>query len=142
MYHSDLWLGFICEQIVRQTCQLSRLKCPGCEDKLKSPLLHQHEQLNLLEKLKLHFEDIRGSVLPSIPQLYAQIQDHLPHSDDLAKDQECYIMNARQFLLMLTSEALYFGRYQSEFLDGLVDDCFKVAKKRKTTVSQNPRKKV
>ena len=135
MYFSDLWIGYLGEQIIRQTVQMSKIRCPGCESKLKSPLLHQHEHHSLLEKLHLYFEEIRGALLPTIPELYQQIQHKLPHSDDLIIDQESYISNGRQYMLTITSDALYYGRYINEFLDDIIDEGFKVIRKRKTPPS-------
>lgn len=130
MYFSDVWIAFLGEQIIRQTVEMSIIRCPGCQSKLKSPILHQHHHHSLLEKFKLYFEEIRGTVLPSIPELYEQFKDKLPHSDDPQKDAECYMNTGRQYLIMITSEALYWGRYQSELLDGFVDEGFHIKKKR------------
>ena len=146
MYFSDVWIAFLGEQIIRQTEQISELRCPGCQSNLKSPILHQHHQHNLLEKLKLYFEEIRGSILPTVPELYAQFKDKLPHSDDAVKDAECYTNTGRQFLIMITAEALYWGRYQSDLLDEFVDEGFRIKKKKPQTRKQSskssqPRKK-
>ena len=130
MYFSDIWIAFLGEQIIRQTVQMSELRCPGCQSGLKSPILHQHHQHNLLEKLKLYFEEIRGSILPTIQELYNQFKDKLPHSDDAGKDAECYVNTGRQFLIMITSESLYWGRYQSSLLDSLVDEGFQIPRKK------------
>ena len=128
MYFDDLWIGYLCEQNIRQTEQLAKIKCPGCETKLKSPLLHLHEHQSLLDKLHVYFEDVRGGVATAIPEFYNQIQHRLPHSDDLEKYRECYIYNARQFLITLTSDALYYGRYMNEFIDGIINEFFTVSK--------------
>lgn len=136
MYFSDIWIGYLTEQFMRQSVEIAKLRCPGCLDKLKSPLLHQHEQDNLLQKLRANFEEIRGNTLPVLSEHYKRMKDRLPHSDDLAKDEECYMSAARQFLLVATSDALYFGRYISEFTDSLIDEGFVIKKK-----SQPPKKR-
>ena len=141
MYFNDLWIGFLCEQIIRQCVQISKLRCPGCEDKMKSPLLHLHEQHSLLDKLHLYFEEIRGAILPTVNELYSHIEQKLPHSEDMTKDRECYISNGRQFLLTITSDALFYGRYINEFMDGLIDETFKVPKKRKANQVTNVKRK-
>lgn len=128
MYFSELWIAYLTEQFIRQAAELSRLRCPGCIDKLKSPLLHQHEQENLLQKLRSHFEEIRGNTLLVLTEYYKRIQHKLPHSDNPAKDEECYISTARQFLLITTADSLYYGRFISEFLDGIVDEIFNIKK--------------
>ena len=130
MFFNDVWLGFLCEQIVRQSNQLSLLKCPGCEAKLKSPILHLHLQTSLLEKMKMFFEEIRGPLLQSVPQLYDQIQHKLPHSDNLEQDRDAYISIGRQFLMSHTCESVYYGRWVTEFNDDIINEGFRVDKKR------------
>jgi hypothetical protein len=141
MYYSEFWTAFLCENFVRRAVQLSEIQCPGCQDKLKSPLLHIHHQHSLLDKIRRNFEEIRGTLVQTIPELYAQIEARLPHSDDLTKDREMYISSARQFLLQITSDALYFGRYMSELLDPIIDEGFKTNKKRKPNQSAISKKK-
>ena len=140
MYFDDVWIGYLCEQIIRQTEQLAKLKCSGCESKLKSPLLHLHEQQSLLDKLHVYFEDVRGGVAAAIPQFYDQIQHRLPHTPDLDQDRNCYISNAQQFLITVTSDALYYGRYMNEFIDGIVNEFFTVNKKRKSPTNRQSSK--
>ena len=60
-----IYISFLYENIVRQVAQLSKLQCPGCDDKLFSPLLHLHEQLSMLDKLRQYFEEVRGAILPT-----------------------------------------------------------------------------
>ena len=137
MYYSDVWIGFLCENIVRDVVQLAKLRCPGCDDKLISPLLHLHEQLSLLEKLRHYFEEVRGTLLPTLPELYGTFQDKLPHSNDLSKDQECYISVGHNFLLTIGADSLYYGRYLSDLNDAYINEAFKAQKKRKSDSTQN-----
>ena len=132
MYYSEFWTAFLCENFVRQAVQLSELQCPGCHDKLKSPLLHQHHENSLLDKVRNYFEEIRGTLLQTLPELYTQIESKLPHSNDMANDREMYLNSGHQFLLQITSDALYYGRYISDLLDPIIDEGFKVNKKRKS----------
>ena len=91
--------------------------------------------------MRLYFEEIRGSVLPTVPELYLQFQHKLPHSDDLMKDQDSYIDIGRQFLLTITCDALYYGRFMNQFVDSIVDEGFKVSKKKRTP-QPNARRKI
>ena len=70
-------------------------------------------------------------MLTSIPQLYEQFQRKLPHSNDLEKDQELYTFNARHFLISITADALYYGRFISDTNDSFIDEAFKPGNKRK-----------
>ena len=136
-YYHDFWIGFLSEQIVRQAVEMALIKCSGCEGKMHSPLLHLHHQLSLLDKLRTYFEEIRGSLLPTIDALYEQFKNKLPHSDNLDKDKEIYINNGRFFLISLTSEALYYGRYLNETNDSYINEGFTV-KKRKISKAKKP----
>ena len=137
-YYHDFWVGFLSEQIARQTVEMAITKCPGCEDKMNSPLLHSHHQLSLLDKLRCYFEEIRGSILPTIDALYEQYKEKLPHSDDLDKDKEIYLKNGRFFLISITAEALYYGRYLNEMNDSYINEGFTLPKKRKITKAKKP----
>ena len=140
MYYSDVWIGFISENIVRQVVQLAKLRCPGCDDKLSSPLLHLHEQLSLLDKLRNYFEEVRGTLLPTLPELYDMFQDKLPHSDDLSRDKDCYVSIAHNFLLTIGADSLYYGRYLSNLNDGYINEAFKVQRKRKSEGQEGGKK--
>lgn len=135
-YYHDFWIGFLTEKVTRQAVELSVIKCPGCQDKMYSPLLHLHHQLSLLEKLRSYFEEIRGSLLPTIEVLYNEFQDKLPHSDDLEKDRKIYIKNGRFFLISATADALYFGRYLTEMNDSYINEGFLSVKKQRITKSK------
>ena len=141
MFFNDIWLGFLCDQVIRQAEQMSKLKCPGCEAKLKSPILHLHLQNSLLDKVVTYFEEIRASVLQSVPELYQQISQKLPHSDNLEQDQESYIMIGRQFLISHTCHSLYYGRWITEYNDCIIDEGFKIlGKKRPAPAARGKRK--
>ena len=130
-YNHDYWLGFLSEQMVRQCVQMAKLKCPACSDKLYSPALHLHQQLSLLDKMKIHFEEVRGTLLSSIDALYSQFEDKLPHSHDLEKDRLIYCNNARVFLLTAASETIYYGRYINDMNDSFINEAFIIRRKRK-----------
>ena len=120
---------------------MSKLKCPGCEAKLKSPILHLHLQNSLLDKVVAYFEEIRASVLQSVPELYQKISQKLPHSDNLEQDQESYIMIGRQFLISHTCHSLYYGRWITEYNDCIIDEGFKIlGKKRPAPAAKGKRK--
>ena len=130
-YNHEVWIGFLCKQLVRQVVQMSILKCPGCEDKLISPLLHLHQQQSLLTKMKCHFEEVRGPMLTSIDSYYEQVSDLLPHSQNLEKDRVIYINTGRMWLLVATTEAVYYGRYVTDMNDTYINRAFKVKKAKK-----------
>lgn len=123
-YNHDTWLGYLTEQIVRQVVALAMLKCQGCQDKMKSPLLHLCHQQGLLDKMKCYFEEVRGPMLTSVLQYYDQVADLLPHSDDLVSDSENYCLTGRLFLTIATCEVIYYGRYVDFFNDAYIERAF------------------
>ena len=135
-YNHDVWLAFLCEQLMRQVVQMAILKCPGCEHKLVSPVLHLHHQQDLLTKMKCYFEEVRGPMLCSIESYYDQVNDLLPHSDSLSRDKVIYMNTGRFWLTIATSEAVYFGRYVTDLNDSYINRAFKVKKAKR--LDKNP----
>ena len=113
--------------------QMSVKKCPGCEDKLFSPVLHLHNQLSLLDKMKNYFETVRASLLTSLDALYEQFESKLPHSDDEETDRHIYTNNARIFLITASPETIYYGRYMNDMIDSYINEAFKVKRKKRGT---------
>ncbi len=109
---------------------MSVLKCPACESKIKSPLLHICHQRGLLDKLQVHFEEVRGPMLTSLESYYEQVQEILPHSDDLSKDKNNYINAGRLWLQLSSPETIFYGKYVDEFNNSFIDRVFKKVKKR------------
>lgn len=140
-YYHDFWTGFLAAQIVNRSLEISLAKCPGCESKLKSPLLHLHHQLSLLDKIQSHFNEIKGSMLSSLGQLYDQFQDKLPHSEDLQKDKDIYVNNARMFLISVTPDAIYFGRYLTEMNDIYIHEGMIIKKKKLVNLKKTSAKR-
>lgn len=139
LYSTDLCFAFLCESVVRQVQQTSILRCPGCTRGLKSAVLHLHEQQSLLDKMRTLYEEVRGILLPTLPQLYNQFIDHLAHSGDEQKDQECYVDAGRQFLIFMSADSIYYGRFLDQYVDEIINDAFQT--KRKKSGSQNPKKR-
>ena len=135
-YHHDIWIGLLTELIVQRSIETCQLRCPGCIDNLKSPLLHFHNQMDLLQKIKRYYEEIRGFLLPTIDLLYDDVSHKLPHSDDLVKDKELYIYNAQFFLSISSPESIYYGRYLNEHNDCIINELITNKKKRKTIEPQ------
>ncbi len=128
-YYNDAWLAYLAECIIRQNIDLCKSQCLGCRDNMSSAILHLHCQLSLLDKLKLNFEQIRAEVLPTINNLYTNMESKLPHSDDIAKDKIIYCNIGRNFLITCTVESLYYGRYITEANDSFIAETLTKVKK-------------
>lgn len=133
-YNNDAWIGCLATLLIRKCVELSLERCPGCQIKLKSPALHQHHQYSLLDKMRLHFEEVRGILLPGIETLYSLIEEKLPHSPDLGKDREIYCNSGTFFLTTANPESVYWGRYVDENNDSFIYGLIPVTKKKKKSV--------
>ena len=130
-YYSDIWIGYLTGIVFNRCVKLSLQRCPGCIAKLKSPVLHQHEQNSLLQKIVIYFNEVRGLMLPSLDQLYDIIAKQLPHSDDPLKDKDIYLQNGIFFLTSANPDSIYWGRYIDEFNDAMINSMVDIALKKK-----------
>ena len=120
-FYSDVWTGYLTGILLNRCIKLSLQRCPGCIAKLKSPLLHEHEQHSLLDKIKLYFNEVRGLMLPSLDKLYDIIAKQLPHSADTSLDKEIYCKNGVFFLTSANPDTIYYGRWIDEINDSMID---------------------
>ena len=121
-YNNADWVGFLAENIIQKCVTLTLEECSGCRDEVSCDILHHHHQLSLLDKVKKHFETARGMVLSALGELYKEMEVKLPHSGDLKKDRSIYYGVGRFFLLTITPQALYYGRYVNEENHGVITE--------------------
>ena len=119
-YSSELWYAILASVVFNECEKKSSEDCPGCKAKLKNPILHEHIQLSLLDKMRTNFNEVRGQILTSICSLYDSVSEKLPHSPDLVKDKEMYTNNAIVFLTSTHPDAMYWGRYLDENNDAII----------------------
>lgn len=136
-YFNDIWIGYLTAIFVKKCMDLSVERCPGCHSKLESPLLHQHYQHSLLDKLKVYFDEVRGIMIPIIDSLYKTIENSLPHSPDKAFDKECYCRNAMIFLINSHPDSLYWGRYITGETDTIIHQILTSNLKKTNKLSNN-----
>ena len=116
-YFNDFWYGYITAEFVRRCVDESLTSCHGCRGGKISPLLHMHHQRGLKDKLIHHMESVRGALIPLIPTLY---EDFKLKVTDANMDKDAYVTNARFFLISVTPESLYYGRYLTESNDSFI----------------------
>ena len=119
-YSSELWYAILASVVFKECEKKSLEDCPGCKAQLKNPILHEHIQLSLLDKIRTNFNEVRGKILTSICSLYDIVSEKLPHSPDSEKDREIYSNNAIAFLTSTNPDALYWGRYLDEHNDAII----------------------
>ena len=125
-YFHENWIGFLSNFIITKCIKVCKDRCPGCEIKLRSLLLHKHEQFSLLDKIRIHYDEIRGIVGPLLETIYDVVQHKLPHGTDLKKDKECYCQMGHNFLSLTCPDSLYWGRYLTEYNDEIVFEMMKL----------------
>jgi|EP00116_Pleurobrachia_bachei_P014599 hypothetical protein len=129
LYFENVWVAALTDSMVRRVCTISEKLCPAHKAGLKSPILHLCHQDSLLDKLGKHFHTAQGELLRNLDKEYDIISSKLPKSDKPEDDRQCYVSCGRSFLLTVTPEALYYGRYIGENDDKLIYT--KTVKKRK-----------
>ena len=123
-------MGYLTENIIRKSVERIENECNGCRDGMKSVILHRHEHLSLLDKVKTNCEYNHAEMLKELPIYYLTFEKKLPHSDDLAKDKNIFCAVARTFLITCTAETIYYGRYITEDIDSFVQEAFQNNKKK------------
>ena len=134
-YHSEVWKGYIVGLFVSSCVNLDRKNCPGCKAKLLCPLLHQHLQFSLLDKIRIHFDHVKPVLIKRIERLYKLIEDKLPHSDNMNVDRELYCKAGVYLLENACPESIYWGRYIDEFNDSYICDLVDYARKDLSRIS-------
>ena len=141
-YDSNLWVGCLTGLAIQKCTEIAIHRCPGCKTKLKSPLLHLHEQCSLLDKLHNYFNEVRGILLPTVGQIYDSVKHKLPHSDDENKDKENYTTHARFFFQTANPEIIYYARFLTEENDKAIDELIiqKPSRKRRKVTTKKETK--
>ena len=119
LFLENVWLGILCDRLVKNAKTISEKECPG--HKFNSPLLHLCQQLSLYEKLAKYFEPAKGDLFKNLEREYTEIEDIVPHSENPEEDKKYYLEFGRNFLLSVTPDAVYFGRYVSEENDHVIN---------------------
>ena len=130
-FNNTDWVGYLAENIILRCVSLTAEECSGCKDKMTCSILHLHQQLSLLDKIDRYFESARGEVLNTLAKLYKEIESKLPHSSDVKKDANIYLNVGRFFLLTITPQALYYGRYVNEMNQSLISEVLEEARMKK-----------
>lgn len=113
---NNIWLAHLTNILVNNCITIARRKCAACKNGIKSSLLHYHLQSSLFEKVKDHFEEVRGPMINKIDSCYNVFES----KPDNLENKEQYLFGGQTFLLLSTPESIYFGRYVTEELDVLL----------------------
>lgn len=114
---NNIWLSYLSHVLVNKCIQLAKRHCPACTEGFKSPLLHYHVQLSLLEKIKCYFEEARGPMIADTGKCF-ECFIKVCNIDDVSENN--YLFTGQTFLLMVSAESIYYGRYISEESDAVL----------------------
>ena len=140
-YCSDLWVGVLAGTLIDNCVNICKENCMGCKSGLKSPMLHLHDKLSLLDKFKIYLNESRKLLTPKISDIYDAVECKLPHSGNKTYDKEHYCSNAKLFILNVTPESLFYGRCIKESNDCVIYNFLhpKVVRKRSADDSNKKR---
>ena len=105
--NSSNWFAYLTAVLIDLSIKKSIEDCPGCRDDKKSPLLHRHLQMNLLDKISCYFELIKTQITNEMDRLLIQFKVQ----NDVSTFEEAMIAEGLHFLNMSTPSTIYFGRY-------------------------------
>lgn len=100
------WLAFLAVEIIDR-CSLRLLKdCPGCQDGLKSPLLHYHNHFNL-------HESIKKNMVVIVPEMNIQelFNKFLVKFGLFELPEKEYLNIGQNFVQFSSPDAIYYGNY-------------------------------
>ena len=98
------WFGFLAAEIIKQCIELCDQECPACKDRILSPLLHYHNELNLREKMEKY---INKTVL-DLPKLF---DGFVIRFGVFSADKDQFVSLGQAFINFSTPEAIFFGKY-------------------------------
>lgn len=103
-HSSKIWLAYLTAEVVDQCTNICISECPACQNRMFSPLLHYHEELNLKQKIERYL----GRVIIDIANLFDQF---IMQFGWFSLDRTQYIQFGEIFLSVTTADAIYYGKY-------------------------------
>jgi len=98
------WFGCIAAEIIKQCIALCDKECPACNNRILSPLLHYHNELNLREKMEKYI----GNTTLDLPKLFDQF---IIRFGVLSLDRDQFVNLGQSFINISTPEAILYGKY-------------------------------
>lgn len=98
------WLAYITAEVVHKCIKLCQDECLACKNNVISPLLHFHNELNLMDKIHRHL----GNTFIDLDNLFDQF---ILQFGWFALNRENFIQLGKIFLDISTPEAIIYGKY-------------------------------
>ena len=113
---------------------MSKEHCQGCKLKWKSAILHEHEQLSLLQKLELYLDPVRGKFLGiGLESLYKIFNK----SEPLSTPKKELLDQTKSVLLFATPQSLYYGRWVTVEHEIIIENIFMKRKRNRKKKSES-----
>ena len=121
-FPKDVWFAYVINHIIENCKNVSTEQCKGCQLKWKSAILHQHEQLSLLEKIIKHLDSVRGNLLGiELEGLFK----HFAQGGTISASRKKELLNqTKTLILCATPQSLYYGRWMSDEYEIIFQDMF------------------
>ena len=110
---SAIWMAYLTNVLVDNCIFQARNRCAGCKNNIQSRLLHYHIQSSLLDKVKEHFEEVRGPIINNIEKCFISFTK----IHDIKTNKANFLYSGQTFLLLATPESIFYGRYMTEEMD-------------------------
>ena len=130
---TDVWFAYVVNHIINKCIDMSKEHCQGCKLKWKSAILHEHEQLSLLQKLELYLDPVRGKFLgKGLESLYKIFNK----SEPLSTPKKELLDQTKSILLFATPQSLYYGRWMTIEHEIIIQNIFMKRKRNKKKKSE------
>lgn len=108
-----VWMAYLTNILISNCIIKAKNRCAGCKNNIQSPLLHYHFQSSLLDKVKEHFEEVRGPIISNIEKCFTSFIKIY----DSKTNKKNFLFSGQTFLLLATPESIFYGRYMTEEMD-------------------------
>jgi hypothetical protein len=129
VFKKDIWFAYVINNVIENCRMLSMEHCKGCQLKLKSSILHEHEHLSLKEKIETHLQSVRKNLDVELQALFREFKQ----DEVISTYEKLEILTATQTLIQYaTPQSLYYGCWmniENEFI--IRKKCIRINRKRK-----------
>ena len=108
-FTKEVWYAYVINNVIIKCKNICADRCQACQSKYKSPVLHDHEQLSLLQKIECFLDEVRGDVLGSeLDNMFKKLSHY---EKSIKPNKSELIEQVRNILLHATAASLYYGRW-------------------------------
>ena len=142
-FTKEVWFAYVINNVMIKCKNICEERCQACKSKYKSPILHDHEQMSLLQKIECYLDEVRGNLLGN--ELENMFKKLSWYEKSIKPDKTELIDQIKNILLHATPQSLYYGRWYTVEHEVFLRDLFSKPttirkRKSKTQTSQKSKK--